>query len=156
MIRRSRLKVAGPRIDYSVLKFPKGPSVQLEKGWKHAKFEADLRRAYERVNYRDENHSRVTGRVLLPSTKDDQRRREHNHLGRRSTYPSLKTAVQNIFLCSTYEHGFITRNELLIHGTDANQELRFYWNPRIFKPGVKVPFRIPAAVRYEPGRTAAA
>lgn len=155
MIRRRRLKVAGPRIDYSVLPIKKGPSVQLEKGWKQAAFEAALEKAYRQVDLRDEDRSRVTGTVLLTSTADDKRRREHNHLGPRSTYPSLKTAMKNIFLCSTYEHGFITRNELLIHGRDANKQLLFSWNPRIFKPGVKVPFRIPAAFRFDPRKAAA-
>jgi hypothetical protein len=153
MIRR-RSKPKGPRIDYSVLPIKKGPSIQLEKGWKQAKFEAALAKAYREVEARDENRSRVTGMPLLASSGNERQQREHNHLGRRSTYPSLKTAVKNIFLVSTYEHRFLTNNELLIHGRDANKDLRFSWNPRLIKPG-KEPFRIPAAYRFD-GRKAAA
>jgi hypothetical protein len=152
---RRRQKPQGPRIDYSVLPIKKGPSIQLEKGWKSAALEAALEKAYRAVDQRDENRSRVTGTVLLPSTGNDKRRREHNHLGPRSTYPSLKTAVKNIFLVSAYEHGFITRNELLIHGRDANKDLRFSWNRRLVPVG-KEPFRIPASVRWQPNARVAA
>lgn len=155
MIRR-RLKVKGPRIDYSVLAIPKTRSIAAEKAEKDSDFDLKLAKAYRAVEFRDDNRSRITGTPLFPSSGQERQRREHNHLGRRSTYPSLKTAVKNIFLCSTYEHRFLTNNELLIHGRDANKDLRFEWNPRIFKPGMKVPFRVPAAFRYERGRKAVA
>lgn len=153
---RKRPRAAGPRIDYSVLAIPKIRSIAAEKAEKDSDFDAKLAKAYREVELRDDGRSRVTGVVLFASTGNERRRREHNHLGRRATYPSLKTAVKNIFLVSTYEHRFLTNNELLIHGRDANKDLRFEWNTRIFKPGMKVPFRIPAAFRYEPGRKAVA
>lgn len=159
MLRR-RVKVKGPRIDYAAIAaaggIPKGPSIQLEKGWKDAQFIKDLAAAYEIVNVRDSNRSRVSGRVLLPRTGNDKARREHNHLENRATAPSKVTDPANIFLVSTYEHGFITRNELLIHGTNANRKLAFYWNPNVFTDGKKPPFRIPAAFRYEPRKAVAA
>ena len=154
MIRSRRVKASGPRIDYSLLPLKKGPSVQLEKGWKTAAFEKKLAAAYERVNLRDDHRSVISGTPLLASTSNDKQRREHNHLGRRSTYPSLRTAVKNIFLVSSYEHGFLTRNELLVHGADANKRLTFSWNRRL-GPAGKEPFRIPAAVRYMAGKVAA-
>lgn len=153
---RKRPRVGGPRIDYSVLAIPKIRSIAAEKAETDSAFEKQLREAYRQVEIRDENRSRVTGVVLFASSGNERRQREHNHLGRRSTYPSLKTAVKNIFLCSTYEHRFLTNNELLTHGTDANKDLRFYWNPRVFKPGMTVPFRIPAAHRYDPRKAATA
>lgn len=158
MIRR-RAKVKGPRIDWSeVTRYggvPKGPSIQLEKGWKQAAFETALAKAYAKVDLRDENRSRITNTPLLPSTGNLKQLREHNHLGRRSTFPSLKTAVKNIFLVSNYEHGYLTRNELLTHGTDANKDLKFSWNRRLVPVG-KEPFRVPASVRYEPRKATAA
>ena len=158
--RRSKVQIKASRIDYAAIAaaggIAKGPSIQLEKGWKQAAFETALAKAYEKVNVRDENRSRVTGRALLASSGNDKNRREHNHLGNRSTHPDKITDAANIFLVSTFEHGFITRNELLIHGTNANRTLQFSWNPNVFKPGMKAPFRIPAAFRYQPGRKQAA
>lgn len=153
MIRR-RPKAIGPRIDYSVFAIPKLRSIAAEKVDKQADFDQKLAKAYRQVELRDDERSRITGVRLFPSSGNERRQREHNHLGRRSTYPSLKTAVKNIFLCSTFEHRFLTNNELLVYGTDANKDLRFQWNPRIFKPNDRVPFRIPAAYRYE-GKAAA-
>lgn len=158
MIRR-RAKVLGPRIDYSVIAaaggIPKGPSIQLEKGWKQAAVETALAKAYAKVDARDENRSRVTGRRLLAISGNDKDRREHNHLENRSTAPDKITDVSNIFLVSTFEHGFLTRNELLIHGTNANKKLKFSWNLNSVPVG-REPFRIPAANRYEPGKATAA
>ena len=146
---RKRPKIKTTRIDYAAIAaaggIAKGPSVQLEKGWKDAQFIKDLAAAYLKVNRRDDNRSRVSGRVLLPRSGNDKDRREHNHLENRATAPSKITDAANIFLVSTYEHGFITRNELLIHGTNANRKLLFYWNPNIFTGNKPVPFRIPAA-----------
>ncbi len=148
------------RIDYAAIAaaggIPKGPSKQVTQVWKTADFEKKLAKAYAKVNVRDDNHSRVTGKPLLASTKNDKARREHNHLANRATAPDKITDPANIFLVSTFEHGFITRNELLIHGTHANKELRFSWNPNVFKDGKAVPFRIPAAMRYVAGKKAAA
>lgn len=150
-----RTKVDGPKIDYSIFAIPKSRSIAAEKVEKAADFDAKLAKAYREVELRDDHRSRISGRPLVASSRNDKDRREHNHLGRRSTYPSLKTAVKNIFLCSTFEHQFLTNNELLIHGTDANKDLRFEWNPRVFKPGMKTPFRLPAWNRFTPGKAVA-
>lgn len=152
---RKRPRVGGPRIDYSIFAIPKQRSIAAEKADKDAAFDAKLAKAYRAVELRDDNRSRITGTPLFPSSGQERQRREHNHLGRRSTYPSLKTAVKNIFLCSTYEHRFLTNNELLIHGTDANKELRFSWNRRLIPVG-KEPFRIPRQFRYEQRKAATA
>lgn len=146
-----RKKPTRPRIDYSAIAaaggIAKGPSIQLSKGWKQAEFERKLAQAYEKVNIRDDNHSRVTGKPLLASSSNPKQQREHNHLGNRSTHPSEKTSVANIFLVSSYEHGFLTRNELLTHGTNANKRLLFYWN-RNLVPAGKEPFRIPGRLQW--------
>jgi hypothetical protein len=158
MIRRSRPKITGTRIDYSAIAaaggIPKGPSIQLEKGWKLAAFEAKLAKAYAKVDLRDDCRSRVTGRELFPVSRSDKDRREHNHLENRATAPDKITDPANIFLVSTYEHGFITRNELLIHGTNAYKKLTVSWNPRLIKPG-REPFRIPSANRFDARKAAA-
>lgn len=154
--RGKKTKLDGPKIDYSIFAIAKTRSIAAEKIEKDAAFDAKLAKAYREVELRDDDRCRVTGAQLFASTSNDKQRREHNHLGRRSTYPSLRTAVKNIFLVSTFVHQFLTNNELLIVGTNANRDLKFFWNPRIFKPGMRVPFRIPAAVRYEPGKAAAA
>lgn len=146
-----RKKPKGPRIDYSAIAaaggIAKGPSIQLEKGWKKKDFERDLAAAYLAVDIRDCNRSRITGKQLLPSSGDPKQQREHNHLVPRSLAKSLRTAVKNIFLVSSYEHGFITRNELLVYGKDANKSLTFAWNRRLVAVG-KEPFRIPASVLH--------
>ena len=148
------------RIDYAAIAaaggIPKGPSKQVTQVWKDAGFIKKLAKAYATVNVRDDGRSRVTGRVLRATTKNDKDRREHNHLANRSTAPAKITDPANIFLVSTFEHGFITRNELLIHGTDARKELKFSWNANVFKPGDPVPFRIPAANLFRPARKKAA
>ena len=160
MIRRRTLKRPKFGINYNAIAaaggIGKGPSIQLEKGWKQKAFEKALAAAYEEVNIRDDNRSRVTGRQLFAKTANLEALREHNHLGKRATHPSEKVSVKNIFLVSHTEHRYLTNNELLIHGKNANKELRFYWNPNVFKPGMPVPFRIPAAYRYEPGKAKAA
>ncbi len=143
MIRRKKIKTAG--IDYAAIAaaggIPKGPSIQLEKGWKKAEFEAALAAAYEEVNQRDGNRSRVTGIELQAQSNDDKFRREHNHLGERSTHPDKITDPANIFLCSTLEHKYLTSHDLLIEGTDARKRLIFFWNPRTMK-GKPLPFRL--------------
>jgi hypothetical protein len=145
-----RRKPKGPRIDYSAIEaaggIGKGTSSQLEKGWKAKQFEQDMAKAYEAVNVRDDNRSRVSGKPLLPVSSNPKQQREHNHLIARSLAKSLRTAVKNIFLVSQYEHGFITRNELLVHGTDANKPLKFSWNRNLVPPD-KEPFRIPQQVK---------
>lgn len=150
MIRKAK-KIKTNRIDYAAIAaaggLAKGPSVQLSKGWKAAEQASKLALAYEEVNKRDGNRSRVTGRALLASSGDPKRQREHNHLGNRSTHPDLITEISNIFLVSSYEHGFITRRELLVHGKDANKDLRFSWNPTVFPRGKRPPFRIPLESR---------
>jgi hypothetical protein len=141
----TRRKPKGPRIDYSAIAaaggIAKGPSIQLEKGWKKKQFEQDMADAYVVVDLRDGNRSRISGKALLPMSSDPKQQREHNHLVPRSLAKSLRTAVKNIFLVSQYEHGFITRNELLVHGKDANKPLKFSWNRNLVPPG-KEPFRI--------------
>lgn len=154
MIRR-RLKVRGPRIDYSVLAIKKGPSIQLEKGWKKVAFETALAKAYAIVNARDRERSRITGINLFPHTEHLKARREHNHLEPRSTAPDRITDPSNIFLVSNYEHGFITSGALIVHGKDANKEIRFSWN-RNMVPAGKEPFRIPGDRQYRPGKSVAA
>lgn len=155
---RKRLKVKGPRIDYAAIAaaggIGKGPSIQLEKGWKRAEFEKALADAYEVVNKRDRDRSRVTGRNLFASTDNLDALREHNHLDPRSTAPGRITDPANIFLVSNTEHGYITRGELLVHGTDANKELKFSWHPSVTANGKRPPFRILPALVYR-GRVAA-
>jgi hypothetical protein len=60
-------------------------------------------------------------------------RREHNHIKKRSTYPSLRAAVKNIHLCSKYEHDLITNGWITVEGSDANGDLFFHWNDEYAK-----------------------
>jgi hypothetical protein len=159
MLRGRKLKVRGPRIDYAAIAaaggIGKGPSIPYEKGRKRAAFETALANAYDQVNVRDRNRSRITGKNLFPNTDDIRALREHNHLEPRSTAPARITDPSNIFLVSNYEHAFITSGDLLVHGKDARRDLKFSWNPNTVKAG-REPFRIPAAVRYDVRKAAAA
>ena len=154
--RRTRIKTVG--IDWTAIAaaggISKGPSIQLEKGWKQVEFEAQLAKAYAFVDQRDENRSRVTGIELVADTADQKRRREHNRLGERSTHPDKITDPANIFLCSTFEHKYLTSHDLLIEGTDANGRLIFHWNRNTIKPG-KEPFRLLSKRRSQNRRAAA-
>lgn len=127
-------------IDYSVLAISKGTPAKLQKGWKKTAKQAALDAAYEIVNARDKNHSRVTGIELFPNG-NDRVRREHNHIQKRSIAPGLREDPKNIHLCSAYEHYFITTGALLIEGTDASKRLIFHWNRRVVEPG-KEPFKL--------------
>ena len=157
--RRTRPKIKGPRIDYAAIAaaggIGKGPSIPYEKGRKHARFAAELAEAYEEVNIRDRERSRISGKNLFPNTENLKALREHNHLEPRSTAPGRITDPSNIFLVSNYEHSFITSGDLLVHGTDARKDLKFYWNRHTVRPG-KEPFRIPVANQYRPGKAVAA
>jgi hypothetical protein len=156
MIGRSK-KIKRVGIDWDAIAraggIPKGPPVVLEKGWKKREFEAALAAAYEVVNKRDGNRSRVTGIELFAEHGSDKSRREHNHLGERSTDPDKITDPSNIFLCSTYEHKFITNHALEIEGTDANKRLIFRWNVAMLN-GKQPPFRL-LSKRRSQNRTAA-
>lgn len=158
MIRRRSVKRPKLGINYAAIAaaggIGKGPSTPLVKGWKKAAFEKALAEAYEIVNRRDRNRSRVTGVNLFPSTDNLKALREHNHLGKRSTHPSEETNPANIFLVSHYEHQFLTSGELVTHGTDANRELKFSWNRHLVKAG-KEPFRIPAVNLWKPRKAVA-
>lgn len=157
MIRR-RPKLRRIGIDWSAIEeaggIGKGPTIQLEKGWKDAAFTKALAEAYAIVDERDSNRSRITGIELAHDAADPKRRREHNHLGERSTHPDKVTDPSNIFLCSTYEHGFLTSHALEIEGTDANARLIFRWNRRMVPAG-KEPFRL-LSKRRSQNRTVAA
>ena len=150
MIGRSK-KIKRVGIDWNAIAaaggVAKGPSIAMEKGWKKRQFEADLAAAYEVVNVRDGNRSRITGVELFPEHPSPKSRREHNHLGERSTHPGQKTDPSNIFLCSTYEHKFLTNHDLQIEGTDANKRLIFRWNPATVKG--QPPFRIASKRRSQ-------
>lgn len=132
-------------IDYAAIAaaggISKGIPRELSKGWKKAQRQAAMDAAYEAVDKRDGNRSRVTGIELSPHSSNPKTRREHNHLRERSTHPELKTDVSNIFLVSAYEHKFITMNALQIEGTDANKRLVFHWN-RSMVPTGKEPFKL--------------
>lgn len=157
MIGRSK-KIRKIGIDYAAIAaaggIGKGPSVTMAKGWKKAERERLLAEAYEVVNQRDGNRSRITGIELSAESSDPKRRREHNHLQERSTHPELTTDPSNIFLCSSYEHRFLTTHDLEIEGKDANGRLIFHWNRNTVKPG-KEPFRLMSKRRSQ-NRTAAA
>jgi hypothetical protein len=159
VIRAKRVKRPKMGINYAAIAaaggIGKGPSIQLTKGWRKAAFEKALADAYEIVNKRDRDRSRITGVNLFPNTDNLKALREHNHLGKRSTHPSEETNPANIYLVSNYEHQFLTSGELLTHGTDANKELKFSWNRHLVKSG-KEPFRIPRANQYRPGKAVAA
>lgn len=159
MIRKRAIKRPKMGINYAAIAaaggIGKGPSIPLEKGWKKAAFDKALAGAYDVVNKRDRDRSRITGVNLFPNAENLKALREHNHLGKRSTHPDEITDPRNIFLVSNYEHQFLTSGELLVHGTDASKELKFYWNRHLVKAG-KEPFRIPTANLYKPGKAAAA
>lgn len=156
MIGRSK-KIKRVGIDWDLIArhggIAKGTPIVLEKGWKKREFEAALAAAYEVVNKRDGNRSRVTGVELFAEHASDKSRREHNHLGERSTNPDKITDPANIFLCSTLEHKYLTNHTLLIEGTDATKRLIFHWNPEMLK-GKQPPFRL-LSKRRSQNRTAA-
>ena len=149
MSRSKKIRKVG--IDWSAIAraggIGKGPSIQMEKGWKKRQFEADLAAAYEVVNKRDGNRSRITGVELFPAHPSPKSRREHNHLGERSTHPGQKTDPANIFLCSTYEHKYLTNHALEIEGTDANKRLIFRWNKAVIAG--QPPFQIASKRRSQ-------
>ena len=132
-------------IDYSAIAaaggIGKGIPRDLAKGWKKAEFKKQMDAAYAVVNQRDGDRSRLTGIELRADHPNPKCRREHNHLEERSTNPARRTDPSNIFLCSTFEHKFITNNSIIIEGTDANEKLIFHWNRRIVPPG-KEPFKL--------------
>jgi len=155
MLRSKKIKRVG--IDWDLIArhggIAKGTPIVLEKGWKKREQEAALAAAYEVVNKRDQNRSRITGVELFAEHASDKSRREHNHLGERSTDPDKITDPSNIFLCSTFEHRYLTNHTLEIEGTDANKRLIFRWNLDMLR-GQAPPFRIMSKRRSQ-NRTAA-
>jgi hypothetical protein len=129
-------------IDYSLFPIKKGPSEPYVKGFKRRAFDQALAKAYAEVNLRDANRSRATGRELFPSTTDKKSLREHNHIKGRNVAPEWVTDPARIFLVSTREHRYIHAGDLLFEGDDARKLLVFFWNPRKFGPGVRVPFKV--------------
>lgn len=145
MIARRSTKIKRVGIDWDLIArhggIAKGTPIVMEKGWKKREFEAALAAAYEVVNKRDGNRSRVTGVELFAEHASDKSRREHNHLGERSTHPEKITDPSNIFLCSTLEHKYLTSHAIEIEGEDANQRLIFRWNLAMLN-GNPPPFRL--------------
>lgn len=91
--------------------------------------------AYELVNKRDENKSRVSGCALLASSPDPRQRREHHHLRGRRVAPDERAEASNIILCSAFEHGLLESDAILVEGTDANKRIVFHWNREKVKAG---------------------
>jgi hypothetical protein len=103
--------------------------------------EQRLEEAYEVVNRRDDNHSRVSGCLLLPESADPRQRREHHHLKGRNVRPDWKTDPKRIVLVSAFEHGLLTSGALEHEGDDASKRVVFFWNRAKVKPGEE-PIRI--------------
>jgi hypothetical protein len=106
--------------------------------------------AYEIVNQRDGNKSRVTGCTLLASSPDSRQRREHNHLRGRNVRPDWKYQPERIHLCSAFEHGFITSGALQVEGDDATKRLIFTWDRTRIPIGAE-PFQIRSKRRSQRG-----
>lgn len=100
-----------------------------------------LEAAYEAVNKRDENKSRVSGITLLASAPDPRQRREHHHLRERSLSPAQRADEANIILCSAFEHGLLTSGALLHEGDNAHKRIVFHWDRTKVKVGEE-PIRI--------------
>lgn len=94
-----------------------------------------LLEAYEVVNRRDGNLSRVSGCYLLPTSADNRQRREHHHLKGRNVRPDWRCAPERIILCSAFEHGLLEHDAILYEGDDARERIVFFWNREKVKPG---------------------
>lgn len=100
-----------------------------------------LAAAYEIVNQRDGNRSRVSGCTLLASSPDKHQRREHHHLAGRNVRPEWRDDPRRIILVSAFEHGLLESGALLYEGEDANKRIVFHWDYTRIKPGQE-PLRI--------------
>jgi hypothetical protein len=99
--------------------------------------------AYELVNQRDENRSRVSGCTLLPSSPDPRQRREHHHLSGRNVSPQDRDNPARIILVSALEHGFLESGALLHEGDDARKRIVFHWDKEFLRQvDGKPPIRI--------------
>lgn len=98
---------------------------------------AELDKAYEAVNLRDQNWCWVTGAYLQPTAIDAAQRREHHHLKGRRVQPSWVTKPERIILVSALAHDLITKGWILVEGTDARKPIFFHWAPFV-KPSMKV------------------
>lgn len=90
--------------------------------------QSDLEAAYEIVNRRDENKSRVSGCTLLASSPDPRQRREHHHLSGRRVAPQDRANPDRIILVSAFEHGLLESGALVHEGEDASQRIVFHWD----------------------------
>jgi hypothetical protein len=107
-----------------------------------------LEDAYEVVNRRDENKSRVTGIHLQPSSPDSRVRREHHHLKGRNVRPDWREDPARIILVSKFEHDLLTSGALEHEGDDATKRVVFFWNRAKVKVGDE-PFRIKSKRRSQ-------
>jgi hypothetical protein len=109
------------------------PDASTSRATRRAARQSAMDDAYEEVNRRDENKSRVSGISLRADSPDERTRREHNHIVERSRDKTKRAEASNIHLCSGLEHRLITLGKLLIEGTDASlpNTLRFHWHPDV-------------------------
>lgn len=120
---------------------PAKGSWRLEKNERKAEDTKALADAYERVNARDGNLCRVTGRFLSPTSVMAETRREHHHLQPRSIAPDRVADDRNIVLVCAEAHQLITGGFLEVEGTDATKPLFFHWNEIAMRGRVR-PFAI--------------
>ena len=103
--------------------------VSVQRHDRKAAREKRLEEAYEAVNARDGNRCRVTGVPLVAGAPDPKVRRQHHHLGKRSTHRSLRESARNIVLVSAFAHTLIERGWLVAEGRDANKPIFWHWSP---------------------------
>jgi hypothetical protein len=106
-------------IDYSVLKFAKGPSRFERKDARKKAEEAERRRVYKQVDKRDGMCCRVTGRRVDPHNPNMLLRGHHHHLTYRSKGGNDTT--DNLILLSAEAHHAVHAGRIRLSG-DADAE----------------------------------
>lgn len=101
--------------------------VKVERHNRRQAKQKALEDVYKRVDARDRNTCRVTGRSLTAGAVDSGSRREHHHLVQRSRSRARRADEHNIILVSALAHDLITRGWIAVEGTDARKALFFHW-----------------------------
>jgi hypothetical protein len=99
-----------------------------------------LEAAYAIVDARDQGKCRVTGRLTVKGSRDQNVRREHHHLFGRNVRPEFVYDAARIILVSSRVHKYLQAHEIEVEGDDASKVLLFRWAARW--DGKPKPFRI--------------
>lgn len=123
------------------LAFPKPAPGIYTRGKRRKAAQAALDEAYAEVDQRDGPYCRVTGRYTQSHAVDPRVRREHHHLGARSTDPDRITDPTNIIVICKEAHDLFKAGWLVSEGANANKPVRFHWTKLAPKPKDR-PFEI--------------